>query len=93
MPWVFDSGTGTLTSPEGSSWNATSGPFGRGALPAGNYTIGNATAIDSASNPSFRDPANNAWWVPITPTFTTDRTSLGIHPDGGTPGTEGCIGV
>jgi hypothetical protein len=92
--WMYDTNTNTLTSPNGTSWVARSGPFGNGALPSGTYTIGSTSAIDSGpGNASFRDPAGNAWWTPLTPNFATTRTSIGIHPDGGTPGTEGCIGV
>ena len=31
--------------------------------------------------------------IDILPTFQTNRTFLRIHPDGGPPGTEGCIGL
>ena len=31
--------------------------------------------------------------IDLSPTFQTNRTLLRIHPDGGFPGTEGCIGL
>ena len=31
--------------------------------------------------------------IDLSPTFQTNRTLLRIHPDGGLPGTEGCIGL
>lgn len=79
----------------GKSWAATSGPFGNGAAPKGEYTFEGAKDIDPAApeNKSFLDPAGNAWFAAITPAFQTKRTSLGMHPDGGVPGTEGCIGI
>lgn len=38
------------------------------------------------------------WFFPLEPLFSTERGSpalgrFGIHPDGGLPGTDGCIGV
>lgn len=79
----------------GKSWAATSGPFGNGAAPKGEYTFEAAKDIepDAAENAPFRDPSGNAWFVALTPQFKTKRTSLGVHPDGGVPGTQGCIGV
>jgi len=91
MSWKFFNGK--LIAPDGRSWSARSGDWGKGHLPNGDYRIGSTTAIASASNASFRDPCNFAWWCPLTPMFPTGRTSLGIHPDGGVPGTEGCIGI
>ncbi len=91
MEWTYSLSCGALISPSGESWNARSGPFGAGALPAGLYTIGRATRFMGSR--SYRDRAGNTWWCPITPRFSTSRHGLGIHPDGGTPGTEGCIGL
>lgn len=77
---------------ETPSWKATSGPHGKGAAPRGAYQVGRPTAIDP-SNVAFRDPQGLAWFAELTPSFKTDRTSLGIHPDGNVPGTQGCIGI
>ena len=33
------------------------------------------------------------WFQVIDPQFSTDRTELGIHPDGNLSGTRGCIGL
>lgn len=79
------------------SWGVLSGSPRHAAAPAGNYTLPNAPSAVPSAHPrqqSFCDPANNCWWQPITPTFQTTRTGLGVHPDGGVVGqTEGCLGV
>ncbi len=77
---------------------AVSGPHKKGALPQGQYDVGTPTAIANIpANRSFCDDSGNCWWVPLTPLFPTDRGQqggqLGMHPDGGTAGTEGCVGV
>jgi RHS repeat-associated protein len=79
-----------------SSWQARSGPFGNGALPSGNYTLNGGPSVVPSEHPnqeSFCDPTHHCWWQPMTPGFDTTRSGLGIHPDGGVPGTSGCIGV
>jgi hypothetical protein len=80
---------------QGHLFRARSGPWGRGPLPPGRYVLGKPTALDPEAerNDPFTDEEGNAWWCPITPQFTTDRKSLGIHPDGSVNGTKGCIGV
>jgi len=91
--WRFDGKR--LVSPEGAEWEAVSGPHGKGALPEGLYKIGQAVAIDPVDqrNRPYRDHAGLAWWCPLYPQFETERTGLGIHPDGNIPGTAGCIGI
>lgn len=92
MPWTFSNNK--LNSPFGQSWPAKSGPYGQGRLQVGSYKIGKVTSLASAnSNKSFTDKKGFAWWCPITPNFLTNRKNLGIHPDGGVSGTEGCIGL
>ena len=72
-----------------------SGPFGNGPLPAGQYTLGPAIDIDPTApeNAPFMDGEGNAWFAKLTPTFDTDRSGFGVHPDGNVPGTLGCIGI
>ena len=88
--WTFDGSRFCLKN--GKCWPAVSGPKGKGALPPGVYTItGNPVAV---SDPKFCDKSGNCWWVPIEPDFDAGgRGSFGIHPDGGKPGTRGCIGL
>jgi RHS repeat-associated protein len=75
------------------TWPATSGPYGNGALPAGDYTAGIPRELPKVPNSPYCDSGGNCWFSPLEPNFPTDRTSLGIHPDGNIPGTEGCVGV
>lgn len=79
----------------GASYAAISGPYRTGALPEGSYTVRvRHVVVGGALSSSFKDPkTGNAWFIPISPDFETDRSGLGIHPDGGIPGTEGCIGL
>jgi hypothetical protein len=39
------------------------------------------------------EKVKTAWSADLTPMFNTGRTALRIQPDGGVPGTEGCIGI
>ena len=93
MAWRFDNNR--LIAPDGLSWPARSGPYGCGKLPAGKYIIKRPVVIKSeaAKFNSYRDKTGFAWWCRLTPCFKTERTGLGIHPDGNVPGTRGCIGI
>ena len=76
------------------SYRAVSGPHKKGRLPAGIYRVKTRNAVDSGLSNSFTNPlTGRGWFVPIEPAFTTERGGFGIHPDGGTPGTLGCIGL
>lgn len=77
-----------------ANWQAISGPWGNGNAPSGVYLVGPRVEIEAGgNNEPFTDAAGLAWWAGLTPKFKTDRTRLGIHPDGNVPGTRGCIGV
>lgn len=91
--WTFENGV--LTSPSGQSWKARSGPFGKGHLENGVYTIGRMVDVNPPEyrKGAFKDAAGNAWFCPISPDFASGRKGLGIHPDGNVSGTEGCIGL
>jgi hypothetical protein len=68
--------------------------YGKGRLPKGLYKIKKPIKLkDCEKNIPYRDIYNNYWFCPIEPMFKTDRSGLGIHPDGNLPGTLGCIGV
>lgn len=70
------------------------GPWGKGALPTGTYQMEKPVALDSGKVAAgYKDEAGLAWWAKLVPSFKTDRTGLGIHPDGNVPGTLGCIGI
>jgi RHS repeat-associated protein len=105
-PWGLDSlefsrGNGQLRQIDDNgnqvaSWTATSGPFGNGPLPDGQYTTQAPVDVNANTNPrnwrSYCDPSGNCWFAPIGPD-PPGRNGLGINPDGGVAGTEGCIGV
>ncbi|RKY87038.1 hypothetical protein DRQ15_11370, partial [candidate division KSB1 bacterium] len=73
------------------SWQAVSGPYGNGALPSGIYYgrdisvynlpgwIRDGVGFRAYLDPQFQLPAG--------------RGGFFIHPDGGVPGTLGCIGL
>jgi hypothetical protein len=93
--WSYSVSRELLTSPFAVTWRARSGPMGEGFLPSGPYTIDALVEYVKHSKEmrDYRDRAGNGWWCPITPQFPTHRNGLGIHPDGGMPGTHGCIGI
>jgi hypothetical protein len=109
MPWYFiiteieegkghsgPAAKGYLQSPNGRRWPAVSGPWGRGHLETGSYTISNCgirTNNDSKKKKAMSDIAGNFWSCNIKPNFHSSRKNLRIHPDGNVYGTEGCIGI
>jgi hypothetical protein len=97
---IFDTKQKKLTWPtKNLSWNAISGPFGAGVLPLGVYDIGRREITDYTNKIDlpYRDQTGMGFFVPIYPTFNTNRGKtggrLGIHPDGNKRGTLGCIGI
>jgi RHS repeat-associated protein len=102
---VFSQSNGQVdvTDPNGNvtaSFPARSGPWGQGALPQGDYTTAGPVSSlpNTKGNASYCDPSGNCWFQPLTPQFSTPRGQpgngrFGFHPDGGVPGTAGCIGA
>ena len=89
---VFDDG-GHLTL---ASYQAIGGPWGNGSPENGAYTA------DNLQNRGPRSSNYNAgmtrdgvgFSLNLNPQFSTNRTLLRIHPDGGEHvGTQGCIGI
>jgi hypothetical protein len=78
---------------DGTKFKANSGGWGKGALPAGKYKIGAARLLHGLPDKNAYKKDWESWWCPIEPMFKTERTSLGIHPDGNVKGTLGCIGI
>ncbi|NNJ24650.1 hypothetical protein [Alienimonas chondri] len=78
---------------------AVSGPHGKGALPTGEYIAQRSKLLDRDGMPAYCDPAGSAtpqghcWFQVFDDADHTDRTDLGVHPDGNVAGTEGCIGL
>lgn len=93
MSWKYENNR--LISPNGKKWPAVSGPYGKGKLPSGQYLITQPVEIKSKADKykPYRDKTGFAWWCRIKPSFETDRSGFGIHPDGNIPGTLGCIGI
>lgn len=77
-----------------NTYNFRSGGHGRGNLPAGTYTVTphlwdrdeQGFSVDGVG---FSFAVSDAW----DPRVGDTRTLLRIHPDGGTAGTNGCIGI
>jgi RHS repeat-associated protein len=90
LTWV-DPNTGG-TSPS-TTWPARSGPWGKGSLPEGWYELTPEENPVKSEKRSMQDTCGNDYKFRLHPQFPTDRDGLLIHPDGGTPGTMGCIGA
>ena len=78
---------------KGLSSPAVSGPYGNGFLPLGLYKALRNQLLDKPAGSAYCDSLQKCWMQPTLPQFSTTRTDLGIHPDGGVAGTEGCIGL
>lgn len=91
---TFNKSQGKLTWGS-NSYTAVSGPYGSGPLPSGKYTVEKRNVTNSTSlSASYKDKkTGKAFFIPISPTFTTTRSGFGIHPDGNIAGTLGCIGL
>jgi len=77
---------------KGLSTNVISGPYGNGFIELGIYRASRNFLLDKTED-AYKDPKGNCWFQRLDPQFTTDRTEIGIHPDGNVPGTKGCIGL
>lgn len=86
--------TGTITV-NGKTYSFKSGGAGKGNLPKGNYTVTRHMNTRTDKKSMMKDGVgysfalNNKYDARVGAT----RTSLRIHPDGGKPGTIGCIGI
>ena len=85
-------------------WPAVSGTRRHAPVPLGCYKLNNEIAEflpfewDAKKGElydlrPFCDSNYECWFLKILPEFDTERTGLGMHPDGNKPGTEGCIGA
>ncbi len=83
---------GTITV-NGRTYHFKSGGHARGNLPKGSYTV---TAMKNKNQKGMVvDGVGYKYGLTDTfdPRLNATRTSLRIHPDGGSPGTSGCIGI
>lgn len=85
--------TGQLTV-NGNTYQFRSGGHGKGNLPPGQYTV---TPHMNSRNDASMSVGGVGWSFALNDKFDprvgATRTLLRIHPDGGTPGTLGCIGI
>jgi len=84
---------GTITV-NGNSYPFRSGGYGRGSLPEGTYTV--QRHLDSRSDRSMSVGGVGYSFAvsdKFDPRVGDNRQLLRIHPDGGSAGTEGCIGI
>ena len=65
---------------------AKSGGWGKGPMPYGEYRIEYVVSKKEDSYTLF----GMGWFAYLNPQFKTDRTELGIHPDGNVEGSFGC---
>jgi hypothetical protein len=66
---------------DGVSYSAVSGPYGKGILPAGSYTVAVSDVVVGGLNSSYVDDlTGESWFIPVHPQFATSRRGLGIHP-------------
>jgi len=83
------------------TWFAVSGGNGGDPLPKGRYDIGVGRMVNWAQakmKKGFQSPNGKGFFISLKPKFSTTRGTVengrfGIHPDGGKPGTHGCIGI
>src|SRR5262249_41376874 len=78
----------------GSTYQSRGGGQGKGTLPAGQYTV--TPHMNSRSDPAM-SVGGVGWSFAVSDKFDprvgATRSLLRIHPDGGTAGTQGCIGI
>lgn len=95
--WVNSAGKGVsegLLTIGDESFKCISGGGGKGPLPSGKYLVKKAYFLPSDfPNKEAYSKNGYSFFTPLVPQFNTDRTQLGIHPDGNVPGTLGCIGL
>lgn len=68
---------------------ANSGGWGKGPMPKGKYKI---ISVTDQTGEAFT--LNGVgWFALLEPQFSTNRTYLGIHPDGNVEGSLGCLAI
>jgi hypothetical protein len=79
----------------GVNYQVVSGPWSRGAIQNGSYTIKKKNVVVANTLGAGMEDATTGekWFIPIAADFQTTRRGFGIHPDGNVEGTQGCIGL
>jgi hypothetical protein len=87
---------GYLIAPDGRYWRARTGGHAKGAIPDGFYKIERPRDPHNPNKRPFKD-GRGFYWICDTPSpyvkALLGRSAFGIHPDGGSAGTAGCIGL
>ncbi len=77
----------------GHTYSFKSGGHARGSLPKGDYTVSNLRSTSQAGmvkdGVGFKADLSNKYDARVHDT----RSALRIHPDGGSAGTSGCLGI
>lgn len=84
--------SGTLRM-NGNAYQIITGGHGKGALPLGTYEVRKRHVTEGAHLDAGFRAGGVAFFIPLNPPDTTDRSGFGIHPDGNVTGTLGCIGL
>lgn len=79
------------------SYYFMNGPWGKGAIPLGTYTVSGGQRTSQKAM-SVKDPVSgkkSGWKFNVSDVYDSrvgaTRSLLRIHPDGNTPGSEGCF--
>ncbi len=91
--WTYSTSLKTLTASDGNAqWRCKSGGISNSEpLPVMKYTI--TEMVTGFTDQRFKGRTGDPWFCLLSPQQPSNRTRIGIHPDGGPPGTEGCIGI
>ena len=83
-----------ITYLNGDKFKSISGGGGKGSFPQGMYLIMPVQYLGKDFlNVAAYSKEGLSFFAPLVPNFKTDRTQLGVHPDGGAWGTLGCCGL
>ncbi len=79
----------------GRSYPAKSGNAASKPLENGKYRVETNKVVSGIEGRAgfMEQRSKSGWFIPIIPLFDSERTGLGIHPDGGASGTAGCVGI
>ena len=78
---------------DGKSYSFISGPWSKGVLPNGKYTVMKYRVVATATSKGFKSASGSGWFIPLKAPANVKRSGFGIHPDGNVEGTQGCIGI
>lgn len=91
LKWFSDAGDLLLSVNARSGSIGKSGAFNLLPLESGSYAVDNLRTPRSSTAMSC--PGEDGYSLDLKANFSTVRNNLRIHPDGGAPGTAGCVGI